>query len=268
MDVTYCTGLWLIAGNQKRNDEHYFSLIPDTCRMISGKRLVLHCSDGIVEEHFRTHAEANAIELEVIHTPVATLPFFDRGHELVQSCALMKLHQRPKLFGHEKGLIHYWRDYRDAGEAAYTQMLAIWLSKIALANEIARRSQGCVAWIDASIARFCGERSNWEFTRIPPIGDRVQHYASKMHYGGKRLPINASFLQSSREGWQQLLDRFDSALREHLADEYAHDEETILSFCKTAEPRMFQKVGAPSGRWGDTFRSALSSVRTAPDASA
>lgn len=247
-NVTYCTGLWLLQGNQKRSETHYLELIPKTCGLIASKRLVLHCDDEQVKQLFGKHAHANNVDLEIVTTPIEALPFSRYAPAIVECCSRMDLTQRPERLGREKGPRHYWNHYRTSGRAAYEKMIAIWLSKIPLTHQLANciaDGANAVAWIDSSIARFRGQRTNWRFSRIRPSEGRVQHYASAMTFRDKLLPINASFLQADRTAWARLAEQFEAELQSHLSDSYAHDEETILSFCEAADPSLFETVGRP-----------------------
>lgn len=244
---TFCSGLWLVPGNPKRDPNHYFKYLDLTIEMLSGGNLIFHCSDAIILERVEALCRKNSIDLRLRNTVVEKLPAYHYSATFLENCHNMGLDAFPEPVdkNREKGVLHYWRDYKAGGAEAYRQMITIWLSKIDLAMSAVKEAHGSsqeVAWIDASISRFNRKRDNWDFRNSEVEEYRLNHFRTGVNYFGKQLPINASFLHAKPEAWFTVHELFQASLRSALKMTYAHDEETILSHCKIANPDIFNAL--------------------------
>ena len=247
----YASGYWPVRGNQKRSGSHYTTLLPQTLRLIQGEQLVFYSSSeeilSLVEQLCRQHGIVLQAELRLLHS----LPAWSLAKRLMQGCRAMQLDllEKPAAFGAEKAVIHYWRDYKGAGAEVLRQMLTVWLSKIdlitALASEV---DHDHLVWIDATIARFNGRRSNWRFWLSADHPDRFCHYGSEMRRYGRHLPLNASYLSGPRLRWSALQQLFNVMAERAALMPYGHDEETILAECVQHSPGWFQRIGLPYTR--------------------
>ena len=242
----YVSGLWLLADNPKYDVCHYHRLLPRTLDLLRGSALHFHSNSDTVFQLVADLAQARGIELKMIELEVDELPCWDIAKVAVDACARMRLDQfaRPDHFADEKGSIHYWRDLKGGGAQTYQAMLAIWLSKVALTAKVACNWEGnSVAWADASIARFNGRRSNWDFSRDRGDPARISHYGNYMRFFGQPLPLNASYLEGGLSAWEALERLFDATLAKAVQMPYGHDEETVLGQSVTSSPDLFRCIG-------------------------
>ncbi|WP_146681725.1 hypothetical protein [Thioclava sp. F28-4] len=246
----YCMGFWPIENNRKRNAEHYTRLLPETMKLLRGKRLHLFYDGNDVGETFAAEAERNGIEVSKAKISISDLPTFDAVLPIISTCERLvsegKHHDDTPA--REKMSMHLKRDYLLSGAEAFRSMVTIWTSKIPLLAELSRSAPAgvnSVAWVDASIAKFKGSRTNWNFMNQTLPNDRVAHYASPMFFHGAPLPLNASFLSASIDLWPTVNARFLEELVDRAGDGYVHDEETIMSGVVAKYPELFQTLGRP-----------------------
>lgn len=244
--TTYCLGYWVLPGNAKRPVGHYVALLPRTIQMIAGKRLILLTDDTRVVQLVRDCCLQGGVELLWWNRHVGDLPAFDLAAEIVQRTDdFGRGSQCPSDLNREKGLLHYWRDLVGSGAAAYQQILAIWLSKVLILDEVSRINpfaSAQFAWIDASVSRFNFHRRNWNFVTLPLHADRIAHYGSIMRKHGVQLSVNASFLQGDRAAWSRLGALYLAALTTAVGEQYPNDEETLLHSVREKQPEIFLRV--------------------------
>ncbi len=250
--VSYVAGYWRLPGNAKRPVEHYLEQIPQSLEMIAGQSLLLYHDDPETAQVFADLCAPRAIALRTERIPIAELPAYHEADAFVAACRAMPRqgpHAVPAVRS-EKGYIHYTRDLTGSGEQTYRALLAIWLSKVALMARAAARGpdtpDGALAWMDVSIARFSGQRSNWDFPRQPFAVAALNHYASPMRYLGQRLPLNASFMLARPAVWAEIDREFQAQMRQCRSDAYGHDEETILGLVHHRRPELFHTLGVPN----------------------
>lgn len=253
----YCTGYWRLDHNEKHSPAHYDRTIPRTMRMLQGARVHVFCGDCTIEAWFVELARDYKIDISTQVISLSELPARLLVAPIVSACAHRK-RDVPLVLGssnqaplmREKGDIHFFRDYLGSGPEVYWSLLSIWTSKIVLVSSYAREFisdlSADLAWVDSTISRFTGARSNWDFRRQPWPKDRVGHYSSPMKYRGEILPLNASFICAPAQLWARLESAFLKALEECCFDGYAHDEETILSHVIDSEPELFYSIGRPT----------------------
>lgn len=244
----YCCGYWNVAGSRKRSHAHYAALLPETLDMIRGARLHFITNDPAQADAVRALCAPRGISCETELVEITDLPGHALAGRLLESCRNMALDTfpEPPEHGSEKGMIHYWRDFRGSGAEAYRAVLAIWLSKVGLSARLAAEhaaAGGQVAWIDVSVARFNGLRENWDFHRADTPPDKLSHYASPMKFYGAPLPLNASFLCASAPVWDQVAALFAQAGERGAAMPYGHDEETLMADCIWRRPDLFHVLG-------------------------
>lgn len=246
----FCTGFWKIAGNQKRSSTHYERLLPNTMRLLSGSRLHLFYDDPSTLEHFAAEAVRNQIDLSATKVAIKELPTFDDVLPILSTCERLVEagEHRKEMPAREKKSVHLKRDYHLSGAKAFRELLTIWTSKILLLSELSRSAPMEVErinWIDTSVSRFNGSRTNWNFLKHHPNEGRVAHYASPMFFNGEPLPLNASFMGAARDVWPTIERLFLEQLRMRAGDGYVHDEETIMSYVIAQNPELFQVIGRP-----------------------
>jgi hypothetical protein len=248
-EVTYVTGYWMLPSNAKNPVEHYQKLIPQSMEMIAGRKLILYFDDAQTEAMFAEACEALDVRLQTVRVSVEALPAYRHADAFADGCRSMRREEfdRTPLRWLEKGLIHYRRDFMGAGEEVYRRLITIWMSKVALTSQAASGGGDATyfAWMDASVARFSGRRTNWNFPVQTFAPRALNHYASTMSYRGERLPLNASFMLGTPEVWAAVSLAFDAWLQASLSDAYAHDEETILGLVHRDRPELFHTLGVP-----------------------
>ncbi|MBC7146447.1 MAG: hypothetical protein H5U24_13745 [Thioclava marina] len=249
-DILFCMGFWPIENNQKRNPEHYMRLLPASMKLLRGKRLHIFYDGAEIGERFVAEAERNSIEVSKTRISIAELPTFDAVLPIISTCERLVSegkHQEDAP-AREKMSMHLKRDYLLSGADAFRSMVTVWTSKIPLLSEFSLSAPDevkRVAWVDASIAKFKGSRTNWNFMRQAQPDDRLSHYASPMFFHGAPLPLNASFLSASRELWPKVNALFLEELAKRAGDGYVHDEETIMSGVVAKHPELFHRLGKP-----------------------
>jgi hypothetical protein len=259
----YISGYWHLENNIKRKKSDYDHNLKQTIAQISGATLIFYGNDESVLNNVADLCNQHNVRLVTRQQTIADLPSWMISAELIKSCERMQLDKLPFPPPNtpEKGLVHYWRDYKNS-PTTYRDMLAIWTSKPSLVMDALDSSDfgdfAYYCWIDASISRFNNRRSNWRFWKTRFVGDAIHHYASPMKYFSYSLPINASFLGGNPTAWRL----FHSAYQENLASasqtSYAHDEETILFHVIQSNPQLFTCIGKPDI---SKFQSFLEKIR-------
>ena len=248
----------MLADSPKNPVEHYYKLIPKTLDMLAESRLVFFYEDPALLRFVEKNAQDKNVDLVPVKRSIEELPARDLSEGFAASCERMGLDAfpEPEHKNKEKGVIHYWRDWKRGGPAFYKDLLSIWLSKVSLACEAidqsgVHSSGGYFAWVDASVARFLRKRQNWDFPRLQLPEDKISCYKNEMRYFGGTLPVNASFLGAGEATWRELERRFLLKARVSLATAYGHDEETVLSAIHLDDPGFFNRFGgAPRYRPG------------------
>lgn len=248
-NTTYCSGYWNVANNQKRDARHYQKYLTGLFRRIGGGKLLLFFEDENFFKQCQKIADATEVSLRGHYLPLNDLPYAWAGDELLSACKRMECSAalNDQLLRKDKGIKHYHREFRLSGEEAYAKIMAIWMSKIPLISQVSLPSNpfntDLFAWVDISIARFRFMRGNHDFTKQRIDSGRINHYGTDSYYRGSRLKLNASFMCGGQEAWERLNFSFRSALQQHLLDDYAHDEETILSHVQSDNPDLFRSIG-------------------------
>jgi hypothetical protein len=248
MDRLYVSGLWLIQNNVKRSPDHYFQNLPGTFSLIKGQRLVFHYDDESVINEVSRLAREFQITLEPVKINIQELECWVWASRFVDGCQAMRLNELRFLDDHagEKGVAHFRRDLQKGGKSSYERMLTIWLSKVSIVTGLANNSSDrSIAWIDASIARFNHDRENWDFTKLKSVPGCISHYGNRMSFYGKRLPLNAAYLEGNCKAWNTLYSLYNEILPKAARMPYGHDEETVLSECVTRSPELFNCLGQP-----------------------
>jgi hypothetical protein len=244
--TTYCMGYWQVPENAKRPPAHYAELLPLTLRMLAGRQLIFLTDNVVVQRWIESLARQNSVRVHIVTRAVDSLPAAPFARQI--------LHQTerygdglaaPVEFNREKGLLHYFRDLRGSGPVAYQKILAIWLSKVLLMGELMQADpfdSQYLAWVDATAARFNGQRANWDFIAMADRPGVVAHYASAMRKNGKALSINASYLKADAASWTRLVALYLQQLQRAVDERYPNDEETILHELTQAHPDLFRAL--------------------------
>lgn len=250
MRAIYCTGYWSIANNHKHTPEHYEGLLPKTMKLLHGQKLHLFFGDQETADRFKAEAERNQVDFSATQISIQDLPTYDDVLPILQTCENLVAagEHKKEMVSREKMWVHLKRDYFLSGAEAFRSLLTVWTSKIFLLAEFSRslpRGADKVNWVDASIAKFNGNRTNWNFLRQKWQPQRVGHYASPMSFHGDPLPLNASFMGAAPEVWPIVERLFREQLIRRAGDGYVHDEETIMSYVVADNPDLFQTLGRP-----------------------
>lgn len=258
-DRHYISGYWPLAGNNKHPERHYLTLLPQTLAPLRASSLTFYSADPTVLERVMALSEHAGIRCEPRLRRVDDLPAWELAGALVEACERMNLEAwpMPRQFWREKGSKHYWRDYKGSGPAVYRQLLSIWLSKISLVADEARRHgnpfpqahtealPGSLAWIDASLSRCNRTRRRWRYWRVKDRPGRLSHYSSGMRCYGIPLTVQAGFLSAEGSVWPRLEALFLEVAAAAASMAYAHDEETVLAECRRRQPALFHTIDAP-----------------------
>ena len=253
-DTTYCSGLWLLPQNPKNDELHYMRFLPETLKLIAGGRLVFYTPHPEVAQQVDALCRDFDIALKLRELRVEDLRAFGIAEDYCRACQATNLDHlpRPSSFRGEKTLVHYWRDFKDGGWDVYRRMIAIWLSRIHLVSHhvipFDPFETTYFTWIDATISRVSETRENWDFTKVEPAAGQVSHYGARLKFFGRRLPVSGGVLESDRAGWSALHALYETYLEGSKHSAYAHDDETLLSFCHAERPELFRKIGDPIPR--------------------
>lgn len=258
MRTTYVSAYYHIP---KRRVPHmgiarYVRLAPETLSMISGDRLYFYYEEPFIGTLFERLAQNLDIDIIPVRRTLNELPFRDVA-KVISYCSQSPSSEGTKAACKEKGTSHIRSMDVDGDRSEYLDNLTVWLSKIELVCQSARRmkdSDSSLAWIDVGLSKKNFTRENWNFTEARLLHRKVLHYASDMRYQGNPLPLNASFLKASSKEWERLSHLFFGKAQQLQEDGYPHDEETILSHVVHEHPDLFQCIGRP-------FSGPLRSVR-------
>lgn len=249
LEKVFVSGYWAIPENNKHDLAHYDSLLPETLSLIAGRRLVFYSGCSEMLDYIERLCKQFDISVEPELVPFNSLPKWDLAGRMLESCTRMGLDAwpAPDSYGREKGVIHYWRDYKGSGSVAYRQLLAVWMSKISLVSMLQERFAhvSALAWIDVTLSRIRDARTNWRFWEVADIAGSISHYSSPMRYYGRVLPISAGYMSTDPATWTILSKLFTSTAEQAASMAYAHDEETILAQCYTTNPALFHCIGHP-----------------------
>lgn len=248
MDRLYVSGLWIIKNNAKRSSGHYYRNLPSTIEFLKGSRLIFYYDNSDILSEVSRLASKYQVTLEPMRTDLQDLPCWDWAVALADSCEAMQLDQflMPENFASEKGVVHYWRDLKKGGRESYIKILAVWLSKISLVtNVMHNRHNESIAWVDASISRFKDDRENWNFSKVGSVPGCISHYGNRMRFHGRKLPLNASYLEGDKQAWTAVESIYYDMLPRAARTPYGHDEETVLAECIAQFPGLFHCIGQP-----------------------
>lgn len=245
---TYVMAYWPIPSNAKRTLDHYAMHLTLSLEMLAGQNLYFFSNSDDVMTAVQRLCSQHDIRLHVERMSIADLrkwPDMDQLLACTRNFAV-NLREPPVDFRRDKGLIHYWRDLRQAGDETFKKIFCIWHSKIDLLQTAARDnpfSSNEFAWVDASISRFNGRRPGWDFRQLSVSQpDVVQHYANDMCKNGRQLALNASFLLGDAASIARLHAAYEEAFALCLGEDYPNDEETVLDTIVTKMPELFSVI--------------------------
>lgn len=249
----YVSGYWPIAGNVKRSGAHYSNWFPQTLQMLRGADLIFYSTSEDVLEWAQRLCVAQGVKMLPRIRALDEMQAWSLAGQLVQSCERMALDSwdRPSSFAGEKGVVHYWRDLRGAGADVFRCLNTIWLCRTDLLAQESVQAPDHVerlAWIDSTMARFNGQRSNWRFWMNAEPMDRVSHYASPMRFYGRRLAYNGSYVSAPRSVWPEFAQLMHRVGNQAAQMAYGHDDETIVNECVRQRPELFHCLGLPYKR--------------------
>ncbi len=254
---TYVMAYWPIPSNAKRSLDHYSKHLPLSLEMLAGQNLYFFSGSGDVLTAVQGLCIQNNIRLHAERSAIADLRKWPEMDQLLARARNFgsKLTEPPADFRRDKGLIHYWRDLRQAGDDAFRKIFCIWHSKIDLLHAASRAnpfSSSEFAWVDASISRFSGRRPGWDFRQLSaPRAGVVHHYPNVMCKGGRQLALNASFLLGDTAVIDRLYAAYEDAFALCLREDYPNDEETVLHTIVSRMPELFSVISGRSVSYPD-----------------
>lgn len=250
---TYVMAYWPVADNAKRSLDHYSKYLGLSLEMLAGQNLYFVSGNKGVLSSVEALCRQHQINLHVEKMVLDELPKRSQMDTLLLRAKNFGagLRAPPADFQRDKGLIHYWRDLRQAGDEAFRKIFCIWHSKLDILRKAAADnpfSSNEFAWVDASVSRFNNTRAGWDFRQLgeakPGI---IQHYPNDMRKHGRQLPLNASFLLGDRRAIEDLHAAYEESFRRALAENYPNDEETVLADVVATRPALFSMIsGAPA----------------------
>ena len=257
LERTYVMAYWPIASNAKRSLDHYTKHMALSLEMLAGENLYFISGNNSILASVEELCRKNNINLHVDKLLLDDLAR-QSSMEGLLDCAKRfgaRLRAPPADFQNDKGLIHYWRDLRQAGEDAFKKIFCIWHSKIDLLHAASRAnpfSSSEFAWVDASISRFSGRRPGWDFRQLSaPRAGVVHHYPNVMCKGGRQLALNASFLLGDTAVIDRLYAAYEDAFALCLREDYPNDEETVLHTIVSRMPELFSVISGRSVSYPD-----------------
>lgn len=249
---TYVMAYWPIASNAKRSLDHYTKHLALSLEMLAGQNLYFISGNKTILASVEALCRKNDIKLHLDKLMLDDLPKRASMGNLLNRAQRFgaSLRAPPVDFQNDKGLIHYWRDLRQAGDETFQKIFCIWHSKIDLLHRAATLnpfSSTQFAWVDASVSRFNQRRSGWDFREIADIAPGViHHFPNDMRKNGRLLALNASFLLGDRQAIDDLHSAYEEAFAACLDEDYPNDEETVIDTILTRQPGLFSRIAGPS----------------------
>ena len=246
-DILHVSGYWSVPQNTKRSESHYEIFYKKTLDFIIDGNLVFLSDSPEFAKKVKDACRDRSINLNNKTIDIPSLPARPLAASVLKSTINMNLDVLlPPINGsREKAVIHYWRDLKGSGKDAYYAILTIWLSKIYILAQISRQLDKqfkFYAWMDISVSRFNGQRSQWDLSQLILDETKINHYPSNMQMYGKELPLNASYLAATPEAWARLEKLYHKKALRLSTMPYGHDEETILSECIRTSPSLFNLI--------------------------
>lgn len=244
---TYVMGYWPIPGNAKRSLDHYTEHLALSLEMLAGQNLYFISGNNQVLTSVESLCRRHGIRLHVEKLLLDGLAKRPQMDLLLQRARAFgaKLAAPPADFNRDKGLIHYWRDLRQSGEDTFKRVFCVWHSKLDLLHRAAEHNpfgSRDFAWVDASISRFNQQRPGWDFRQCQAMPGVIRHYPNVMRKNGRELALNASFLLGDRAAIDALHAAYETAFAASLAEDYPHDEETVLDSVVAQHPQLFRVI--------------------------
>lgn len=252
-EFTFCSGAWFVEGAKKRDRDFYMKWLEPGLGLIAGRNLFFFYEEEELADRVSDMASHHGIALHLHHLPLHDMHAYQYADAFLAACKRMGLDALPrqKSNGRDKGLNHYWRDYKASGEQAYREITSIWVNKIFMMAKIAASLNPFesreLIWIDAAIARLVKRRKITDMFDAKPSPMKITHYESRMQYFGRSLPIAAAYLQGEPDAWSALGELYGEALENCLKLAYALDEEIVLSYCYDSFPYLFTSRGKYGG---------------------
>ena len=263
---TYVMAYWPVASNAKRSLDHYTKHLALSLEMLAGQNLYFISGNKSVLASVEELCRKNNINLHVDKLLLDDLAKRSSMDTLLNRAKRFgaSLRAPPSDFQNDKGLIHYWRDLRQAGDETFQKIFSIWHSKIDLLHRAASLnpfSSTQFAWVDASVSRFNQRRPGWDFRDIAAVTPGViHHFPNDMRKNGRRLALNASVLLGDRQAIDRLHSEYQEAFARCLEEDYPNDEETVIDTIVSREPQLFSAIS------GATTAQSAASPRLDPSA--
>jgi hypothetical protein len=247
-DTTFCTGLWHLKKNTKKNFEKYLEILPQTLKLIEGGNLIIASDTDAIFSIFEREAKKFSVRVQRQLMDINQLPFYADSAALLRCCQNMGRYNWLTLFRvKDRGRKLYRREYGLGGAENYRAIISLWMSKTPLVQKFAidQNPFGTTysAWMDTSVSRFNGRRENWNFSEQSFGHGKFYHYGTKSWYKGQKMKINCSFMLAQNDTWPKVTNLFEECLRQSLNENYAHDDETIFNRVVKAHPELFEVIG-------------------------
>ena len=246
-DRTYVMAYWPVPSNAKRSLDHYTKHLALSLEMLAGENLYFISSNNSILASVEELCRKNNINLHLDKLLLDDLQKRSSMDSLLDRAKRFgaSLRAPPVDFQNDKGLIHYWRDLRQAGEDTFLKIFCIWHSKIDLLHKAASENPFSsieFAWLDASISRFNGRRAGWDFRLVRCVPGAISHYPNIMRKNGKELALNASFIIGDKAAINRLHEGYEKAFSDCLSEDYPNDEETVLDSMVRRTPQLFSVI--------------------------
>ena len=226
--TTFICGYWKITDNVKHSYEnHYKELIPKTFDILTNCNIVFFYDDEEVLADVKKAIKTKNIIYKKIS--IDSLKTYYLSNDYLETCKLQDNDKLRKINTiEEKGLVHYFREYKKSGEVSFRKIFTIWTSKLFLVNKIIDENPfntNYFAWIDISAPRFNRDTRLYTQFYLP---NKLYHFRSPMSYYGEKISTNASFLTAHKKIWKEIIPLYEEQLQLLKNSRYGHDEETIL----------------------------------------
>lgn len=226
--TTFICGYWKINNNVKHSySNHYKKLIPRTFSILKNCNIVFFYDDDEVLVDIKKYIQTKNIIYKKIS--IYSLETYNLSNDYLETCKLQNNYSLKKINTiHEKGLVHYNREYKKSGEDSFRKIFTIWTSKLFLINKIIGENPfntNYFAWIDISTSRM--NRNNELYTQNY-LPNKLFHFGNGMKYYGETMTISASFMIAHKNIWKKLIVLYEKQLQLSKNSRYGHDEETIL----------------------------------------
>jgi len=205
-DLLFVTGYWKLERNAKRSVRYYQKSINKTLDYLESIQAHVIYFHNNNPKSTRTKRH-----IKFIYKPTSQL-LFEQAKGLIRMCQ----RQKKGLLPHEDKATRHYSRMKASGAETWTQVVAIWISKLALLRDIIQQHQhNYFAWIDAGL-----------YERIPnslptllnqTIDNRVVWFRpSPMTFNHASVPVRAGIMIGHRQPLLRFIDAYLTTLESIL----------------------------------------------------